>query len=333
MKAVWYERNGAAKDVLVVGEMADPEPGAGEIRVKVGYSGVNPSDVKRRMGAGGVNAPMQYPRVIPNMDGSGTIDKVGAGVDAKRLGERVWLHSAMWKRPFGTGAQYVVTLPERAYPLPANTPLSVGAGLGVPAMTAHRAVFGLGPVKGKTVLVTGGAGAVGFYAIQLAKWGGAKVIATVSSADKAAVAKKAGADGVINYKTENVAERAIALNNGERVDHVVDVDFGANLPVTLNLIKNAGTLATYASMGNPQPAIPFYQVMPTNLVVQWVFVYDMPVQAMLDAARDVNAWLTGGTAVHQIARSFKLEQMVDAHLAVESGQEIGKVIVEVGGEG
>jgi NADPH2:quinone reductase len=333
MKAVWYERNGAAKDVLTLGEMADPEPGAGEIRVKIGYSGVNPSDVKRRMGAGGVNGPMQYPRVIPNMDGSGTIDKVGAGVDAKRLGERVWLHSTMWKRPFGTAAQYAVTPAERAYPLPANTPLSVGAGLGVPAMTAHRAVFGLGPVKGKTVLVTGGAGAVGFYAIQLAKWGGAKVIATVSSADKAAVAKKAGADGVINYKTENVAERALALNNGERIDHVVEVDFGANLPVTLNLIKNAGSLATYASMGNAQPVIPFYQVMPTNLVVQWVFVYDMPVQAMLDASRDVNAWLAGGTAVHQIAKSFPLAQMVDAHLAVESGQEIGKVIAEVGGEG
>jgi NADPH2:quinone reductase len=332
MKAVWYERNGAAKDVLTLGEMADPEPGPGEIRVKIGYSGVNPSDVKRRMGAGGVNGPMQYPRVIPNMDGSGTIDRVGAGVDAKRIGERVWLHSTMWKRPFGTAAQYAVTPAERAYPLPANTPLSVGAGLGVPAMTAHRAVFGLGPVKGKTVLVTGGAGAVGFYAIQLAKWGGAKVIATVSSADKAAVAKKAGADGVINYKTENVAERAIGLNNGERIDHVVEVDFGANLPTTLNLIKNAGTLATYASMGNAQPVIPFYQVMPTNLVVQWVFVYDMPLQAMLDASRDVNAWLAGGTAVHQIARSFPLAQMAEAHLAVESGQEIGKVIAEVGGE-
>jgi NADPH2:quinone reductase len=327
MKAVWYERSGAAGEVLAYGEMPDPEPG--EVRVRIGYSGVNPSDVKRRAGS---NGPPAFPRIIPNMDGSGVIDKVGAGVDPTRVGERVWLHSTMWKRPFGTAAQYAVTLTERAYTLPANISMEQGAGLGVPAMTAHRAVFGLGPVLGKTVLVTGGAGAVGFYAIQLAKWSGARVIATVSSEEKAAVARRAGADAVINYRNEDVGQRALALTDGAGIDHVVEVDFGANLPATLACIKTGGSIATYASMTQPQPVLPFYQIMPKNLALLWVLVYDMSAQAMLDAACEVNAWLSQGRAVHQIAKSFPLSRLVDAHLAVESGKEIGKVVVEVGGE-
>jgi NADPH2:quinone reductase len=329
MKAVWYEKSGAAREVLNYGEMPEPEPGPGELRVRIGYSGVNPSDVKRRAGS---NGPPAFPRIIPDMDGAGVIDKVGAGVDPKRVGERVWLHSTMWKRPFGTAAQYAVTLPERAYTLPANITMAQGAGLGVPAMTAHRAVFGLGPVQGKTVLVTGGAGAVGFYAIQLAKWGGARVIATVSSENKAAAARRAGADAVINYKTQDVAREAMALTQGAGIDHVVEVDFGANLPATLACIKTGGSIATYASMTQPQPVLPFYQIMPKNLTLLWVLVYDMSAQAMVEAARDVNAWLSEGKAVHQIAASFSLERLVDAHLAVESGREIGKVVVEIGGE-
>jgi NADPH2:quinone reductase len=330
MKAVWYERTGPAREVLTLGEMPDPEPGPGEVRVRIGYSGVNPSDVKRRGGWGGQAIP--FPRVIPDMDGAGVIDRVGAGVESQRVGERVWLHSTAWKRPYGTGAQFAVTPAERAYPLPANTPLSVGAGLGVPAMTAHRAVFGLGPVEAKTVVVTGGAGAVGFYAIQLAKWGGARVLATVSSEAKAQAARRAGADTVINYKTENVAERALALTGGAGVDHVVEVDFGANLTATVAMLKMSGSVATYASMTQPQPAIPFYALMNKNVNLLWVFVYEMPAAAMRDAARDINAWLAGGSAQHQIAKSFPLDVLADAHLAVEGGGEIGKVIVEVGGE-
>jgi NADPH2:quinone reductase len=327
MKAVWFERLGPAREVLTHGEMPDPQAGPGEVRVKIAYSGVNPSDVKRR---GGFSGAMPFPRMIPDMDGSGVIDQAGAGVDPKRIGERVWLHSTAWKRPCGTAAEYAVTLPDRAYTLPGNTPLAVGAGLGVPAMTAHRAVFGLGPVRAKTVLVTGGAGAVGFYAIQLAKWGGARVIATVSSAAKAEAAKRAGADAVVNYKSEKVAERVMALTDGAGIDHVVEVDFGGNLAATLECIKLSGTIATYASMSAPQPVLPFYQIMPKNLNLLWVLVYDMPAQAMLEAARDVNAWLAAGNAAHQIAKTFSFEQFVDAHLAVESGSEIGKVIVKVG---
>ncbi|HEX2565435.1 MAG TPA: NADPH:quinone reductase [Burkholderiales bacterium] len=318
MRAVWYERLGPAREVLQFGEMPDPQPAPGEVRVRVAYSGVNPSDVKRR--AGSNVAAMPFPRVIPDMDGSGVIDRVGAGVDERRIGERVWLHSTQWKRPHGTGAEYAVTPGARAIALPGNISLEAGASLGVPAMTAHRAVFGCGSVTGKTVLVTGGAGAVGFYAIQLAKWGGARVIATVSGEDKAALASKAGADAVVNYKRAKVEEA---------VDHVVEVDFGANLAQTLACVRDGGSIATYASMGKPEPALPFYPMMFKNLRLLWVFVYEMPAEAIEAAARDVNAWLIAGRALLPPFTRFPLERLADAHVAVEQGA-VGKVLVQCG---
>jgi NADPH:quinone reductase len=326
MRAGWYERNGPAHEVLKISERPDPEPGPGEVRVRVACSGVNPSDVKRR--AGWNNQQLAFPWAVPNNDGAGVIDKVGPGVDAKRVGERVWLHSTGWKRPLGTAAEYTVTPHARAFPLPAGVPFEIGAGLGVPAMTAHRAVFGFGSVRGKTVLVTGGAGAVGFYAIQLAKWGGARVVTTVSGAEKAAEAKRAGADHVVNYKTENVAERVMALTEGAGLHHVVEVDFGANLPITLAALKPNGSVATYASMTEPEPAIPFYPLMFKNVRLLWVFVYEMPPEAMADAARDVNAWLASDAAVHPRQHAFPLDRLADAHVAVEEGA-IGKVIVSL----
>ena len=215
MRAIWYEKLGPAHEVLKSGEMPDSVPGPGEVRVRIAFSGVNPSDVKRR--AGSRDAAMPFPRVIPDMDGSGVIDRVGPGMEEKRVGERVWLHSTQWKRPFGTAAEYAVTPSHRAVPLPQVISLAAGASLGVPAMTAHRAVFGHGPVTGKTVLVTGGAGAVGFYAIQLAKWAGARVITTVSGAEKAELARKAGADSVVNYKTEALKEQVDHRSEERRV--------------------------------------------------------------------------------------------------------------------
>jgi NADPH2:quinone reductase len=321
MRAVWYEKLGPAHQVLKAGEMPDPQPGPGEVRVRIAYSGVNPSDVKRR--AGSSVGAMPFPRVIPDMDGSGIIDRAGPGVDPKRVGERVWLHSTQWKRPYGTAAEYVVTPSGRAISLPENVSMEAAASLGVPAMTAHRAVFGPGPVTGKTVLVTGGAGAVGFYAIQLAKWAGARVIATVSGGDKAALAKNAGADVAVNYKTAKV---------DEPVDHIVEVDFGANLPQSLACLKDGGSIATYASMGKPEPAIPFYPMMFKNLRVLWVFVYEMPTEAIEAAGRDVNAWLKTGRAVLPPFTKFPLEKLADAHAAVEGGA-VGKVLVQCGGDG
>ncbi|MEO7405345.1 MAG: NADPH:quinone reductase [Burkholderiales bacterium] len=329
MRAVWYEKNGAAREVLQQGTMDDPAPGAGEVRVRMAFSGVNPSDVKRRDGWSGQK--IAYPRVVPNMDGSGVIDRVGSGVSLARLGQRVWLHSTMWKRPFGTCADYALTFDHRAYTLPDGISFAMGAGLGVPAMTAHRAVFGMEQVKGKTVLVTGGAGAVGFYAISLAKWGGATVLSTVSGAEKAAEAKRAGADHVINYKSENVAERVMALTGGAGIDHIVEVDLGANIATTAAVLKNGGSLATYASMSTQEPKIPHYQLMFKNVRFQWVFVYDMPREAMDAAARDTNAWLVSGHAVHPTYHRFPLTKAADAHIAVEQGAT-GKVIIEIGGE-
>ena len=327
MKAVWFEKNGAAHEVLRFGERPTPEPAPGEVRVRMVTSGVNPSDVKRRMGS--PTQPLAFPWAVPNNDGAGVIDKVGDGVDTARVGERVWLHSTGWLRPMGTGAEYTVTPAHRAFRLFDGVSFEVGAGLGVPAMTAHRAVFGCGPVGGKTVLVTGGAGAVGFYAIQLARRGGARVIATVSNDAKAAEAARAGADATINYRVEDVVARALALTDGAGIDHVVDVDFGANLKTTIAVLKNNGSVATYASMGAPEPAIPFYPMMFKNIHLLWVFVYEMPQVAMVEAGLDINAWLAGGTAQHPRYHVYPLAAMADAHAAVERAV-VGKVVVNIG---
>ncbi|MBI2360745.1 MAG: NADPH:quinone reductase, partial [Deltaproteobacteria bacterium] len=204
MLAAWYEKVGPAREVLQAGEMPEPGVGPGEVRVRQYTSGVNPSDTKRRSGA---TEGMSFPRIIPHSDGAGIIDQAGAGVDERRVGERVWTYNARWQRPFGTAAQYVVVPSQQAVHLPDSVSFAEGACLGIPGMTAHRCVFVDGPVRGKTVLVTGGAGCVGHYAVQFAKWGGASVIATVSSEKKAAHARAAGADYTINYREEDVAGR------------------------------------------------------------------------------------------------------------------------------
>jgi len=223
MKAVWYEQNGGA-DILEYGDMPDPQPGPGEVRVRVVTSGVNPSDWKRRQG---LTNKIEFPRVIPNQDGAGIIDAAGSGVDQSRVGERVWLFESQFKRPFGTGAEYTVQPSSHAIRLPDNTDFSAAAGLGVPAMTAHRCVFADGPISGKTLLVPGGAGAVGHYAIQQAKLGGATVISTVSSEEKGQIALAAGADHIVNYREGGTVEKIRSLTGGDGVDHIVEVDLAA----------------------------------------------------------------------------------------------------------
>ncbi|HVL58479.1 MAG TPA: NADPH:quinone reductase [Burkholderiaceae bacterium] len=327
MRAVWYERTGAAHDVLQFGEMDRPQPEAGEVLVRIAYSGVNPSDVKRR--AGTRTQGYAPPRIVPNMDGSGVVVAVGEGVDRKRIGERVWLHSTAWKRPFGTAAEYATTPSQRAIPLPDGVPLKVGAALGVPALTAHRAVHGCGDVAGRTVLVTGGAGAVGLYAIQLAKRAGARVIATARGSEKLELVRQAGAEAAIDYTTEPVAQRIASICG--TVDHVVDVDFAANLATTLAVLAPHGSIATYASMSDPEPRIPFYSMMTMNLRLLWVFVYELHADTIASAAFDVNAWLASGTAVHRFAQTYPLQRAADAHVAVEQAA-FGKVVIEVAGE-
>src|SRR5262245_29190060 len=225
MRAAYYETNGRARDVLRVEEVETPKPGRGEVRVRLAASGVNPSDVKSRAG---VTRKIAFPRVIPHSDGAGEIETVGEGVPARRIGERVWTWNAQWKRPFGTCAEYVVLPAAMAVPLPAHIGFDAGACLGIPAMTAYHAVAVAGAAKGSTVLVTGGAGGVGHYAIQFAKALGAVVLTTVSSEAKARLARAAGADQVIDYRRENVGERVMALTGKAGVDAVVEMDLAAN---------------------------------------------------------------------------------------------------------
>jgi NADPH2:quinone reductase len=323
MRAVWYERNGAA-DVLHTGEMPDPTPGPGEVRVRMVSSGINPSDWKRRQG---LTRRMEFPRVIPHQDGAGVIDRVGPGVPESRLGERVWLYQAQIGRPFGTAAEYTVQPAERVIALPANTSFVEGAGLGVPAMTAHRCVCADGPVTGKTVLVTGGAGAVGHYAIQFAKLQGAQVIATVSSDHKAQLALAAGADATINYRTEDTVQRLMDLTGGAGMDHIVEVDFAGNFKVSREVLRSNGVLAVYAAGIAPQPPVPL-QFRASNITVRFVLVYDMPEPAKHAAVREITQLLEGGKLRHLAGPHFSLESAIQAHQAVEGGA-IGKVVLDV----
>jgi NADPH2:quinone reductase len=328
MRAAWYEKNGAAAEVLKVGELPVPEPGPGEVRVRVVASGLNPTDVKSRAGS----RPMGFPRVVPHQDGAGVIEEVGAGVPASRVGERVWMFIVQWQRPWGTAAEHTVVPASLAVTLPSNTSFSEGACLGIPAVTAHRCLFADGGLEGQTVLVTGGAGAVGHYSVQLAKWGGAKVIATVSSKEKAVLAAEAGADHLVNYRTEDTAAQILELTGGAGVDRIVEVDFGSNLPVSVKVLKVNGTIATYASTGDPEPKLPFYALMAKNATIRPVLIYTMPPRAKEEAARDIGRLVEAGRLIHQIGARFPLDRIVEAHQAQESGKITGNIVVDVGAD-
>jgi NADPH2:quinone reductase len=326
MRAGWYEKYGPAREVIKVGEIDAPQAGPGEVRVRVHASGVNPSDVKARMGSRG---PWRWDRVIPHSDGAGVIDQAGAGVDRGRVGERVWLFNGQWQRTMGTAAEYIALPAFQAVRLPAAVSFEEGACLGIPAMTAHRALFSDGPIRGRTVLVTGGAGAVGFYAVQLAKWGGARVIATVSGEAKAARAREAGADEVVNYRTEDVAKRVMELTGGGGVEHVVDVDFGENLPVTSQVTKVNGVVAAYASMRVREPALPWYTFMQKGVLIRPVFVYSMPDEAKRAACADINRAIEEGRLRHPVAVRYPLAELAAAHEAQESGEVMGNIVVTI----
>jgi len=295
MQAVWYERKGPAREVLQVGERPLPEPGPNEVRVRVHISAVNPSDTKQRGGAR-ANVTMPFPVVIPHQDGAGVIDAVGPGVDAHRIGQRVWIYEATLGRPHGTCAQYTVVPAIKAVHLPDRADFEAGACMGIPVMTAHRCVMADGPVLGKTILVHGGAGAVGFYAIQVARMAGAaRVVATVSREEQARQALAAGAHDVINYRQEDVGARMREIT-GETlcVDRVIEVAFGQNLPVNLPLMRPGGVIATYASDAVPEPAIPFWPMLAKDLTVRFVLVYAMSQAAHDDAAAFITSALSGG---------------------------------------
>ncbi len=326
MRAAWYEKQGPAAEVIQIGELPTPQVGPGEVRVRLAFSGVNPSDTKRRTGFGGQT--QAFPKIVPHSDGAGVIDQVGDGVPESRIGEHVWIYCGQWQRPFGTAAEYIAIRADHAIHLPDYVALEAGACLGIPAVTAHRALFNDGPLDGLNVLVTGGAGAVGNYAIQLAKWGGAAtVIATVSSADKASHAEAAGADLVINYREADVGDEVMKATGNAGVDRIVEVAFGVNLPVTVRVLRDDGVISCYASDADPTPTLPFYPMMQKNAVLRWIYMYKISDAAFARARDDIIAWLAAGPSHHPIAKIFPLAETAAAHAFLESGGATGTVII------
>jgi len=337
MKAVVYSQAGGP-EVLRLVERPVPQPGPGEVRVAMRVSGVNPTDWKSRRGGSG--RELAFPELVPNQDGAGTVDAVGAGVDASRVGERVWLWEAAWQRAHGTAQEYVALPEGQAVRLDEGVPFDVGASLGIPALTAHRCLtvspagprrLGPGALAGRTVLVAGGAGAVGNAAIQLARWAGATVVTTVSGPEKAELARAAGADVVVNYRIGD-AVGAIHKAAPDGVDLVVEVAPSANAELNHAVLAVGATIAVYAADGELSP--PVWPLMQKNAGYQFVLVYTVPEADKVGAVEDVSAAVaTGalqtGVAVGLPLHHFPLDQTGAAHAAVEAGV-VGKVLIDVG---
>lgn len=328
MRAAWYETFGAAREVLNVGDIDTPSAGPGEVLVRLQTSGVNPSDTKKR--AGSFPNLLDDGFVIPNSDGAGVIEAIGDGVNTARVGERVWVYQAQFARRFGTAAEYVALDDSRAVRLPDNTDFDVGACLGIPAMTAHRCVFADGDVAGLTIVVTGGAGRVGYYAVQWASQAGATVIATASNETDAAACKQAGAAHVVNHRNDSFAADLLAANRGARIDRAIDLEFGANLATWIAVLRTSGTVATYGSTAVPTPTLPFFQLMYMDLTVRFVIVYAMPEAAKHQAISDITVALQNQHLQHRIARSFPLADIASANEAIEQGTIRGAVILTIG---
>ena len=325
MRAAYYETNGAARNVLRVAELDTPQPERGEVRVRLATSGVNPSDVKSRAG---LTRKIAFPRVIPHSDGAGEIDSVGEGVSRSRVGERVWVWNGQWRRPFGTAAEWVVLPSEQAVPLPAHVNMEAGACLGIPAYTAYQAVVLTGAEDGSTVLVAGGAGAVGHYAIQFAKRRKATVITTVSAPAKAEIARRAGADHVIDYRRENVGERVMELTGKRGVNAAIEVDLAANARLLPAVLAPNSVVAIYGSSA-PETSIPFQFLLQNSIELKFFLVYQMPSQLRARATADITGMLERREVIHNVAQTFDLREIAAAHETVESGKALGNIVVSV----
>lgn len=327
MRAAWFEKFGDAADVLTVGDLETPVAGPGEVLVRLHTSGVNPSDVKKRAGA--------FPQllddgpVVPHSDGAGIIESVGKDVCDRQPGDRVWVYQAQYGRRFGTAAQYVAIDARRTALLPTNADYQVGACLGIPAMTAHRCVHSDGSPEGQSVLVTGGVGRVGHYAIQWAVAAGARVVATASNDVDAAACFEAGASGVVNHREQDWSAPALQANDGKRFDRVIDVEFGQNLDQVLQLVRTGGRIVTYSSSRVPEPQLPFLRMLYMDLTVQFVLVYAMPETAKQHALRDIEDALHHERLQHRIAATFDLAEIAAAHETVEKGGNRGCVVITI----
>jgi NADPH2:quinone reductase len=323
MKAAWYTRNGEARDVMMVGEQPTPLPKTGEVRVKLAMSGINPSDVKSRR-----SRPVPGELCIPHSDGSGVIDMVGPGVAAERVGQRVWTWNAQWQRPFGTCAEYVALPEEQAVVLPDSTSFEAGACLGIPALTAFRAVQLLGDIAGKTLLVIGAGSAVSQYVVQLAVMGGASVIGTVGSREKATLAKKAGVSETIDYKNESVLDRVKELTDGRGVDGLVDMDFSTTAPLLgQGLIARHGVVVSYGSNTMADIALPYRPLLFASVSLHLFLVYDLKPSDRAVAIARLTELLQHEQLMHTIGARFNLDEIAAAHEAVEGGKIMGNVVV------
>jgi NADPH2:quinone reductase len=326
MRAAAYDRNGPAKDVLELLELPDPLPGPGEVRVRISTSGVNPSDVKSRFGR---TRKIAFARVIPHSDGAGVIDRVGPGVPDSRLGERVWTWNAQWRRPFGTCAEYVVLPADMAVSLPTHVSDDAGACLGIPAMTAWHAVATAGLDAASTVLIPGGAGGVAHYAIQFAKARGAVVITTVSSPEKAGIARAAGADHTIDYRREDVVASIKELTDGAGVGAVLELDIAANAKLLPGTIAPGGVVVVYGT-GVGEAPLPLFFLLTNRIRLEFIFVYELSVREREAALAGITESLMSGRLAHNIAATYPLDDIVAAHEAVENGTVAGNVVIRMG---
>lgn len=324
MRAAFYEKNGPVREVLQIAEMETPQPGRGEVRVRLRTSGVNPSDVKSRLGT---VRKIAFPRVVPQSDGAGEIDAVGQGVPQARLGERVWVWNAQWKRPFGTAAEYVVLPAAQAVTLPQSVSFEAGACLGIPAMTASHAVTLANAAPGRTIYISGGAGSVSHYAIQFAKQRGATVIATVSSPDKARIATEAGAHHAIDYRREDVGERVKEITAGRGADAMIELDLTANAKLIPAVLRQHGTVVVYGTM--PEATIPAAFCLVNTITLKFFLVYELTDEERAAAIGEIMRGLEENRLVHNVAKSFPFAETAAAHEAVESGKVPGNVVVTI----
>lgn len=322
MRAAYYERNGGAREVLRVGEVETPGLGAGGVRVKLHFSGVNPSDVKSRQGT---TRKIAFPRVIPHSDGAGVIEDVGDGVSRSRIGERVWVWNGQWKRAFGTAAEYIALPATQAAMLPEKTSLEAGACLGIPAMTAAHAVILADIQKGMNILVSGGAGAVSQYIIQFAKAKGATIFTTVSSPEKANAAREAGADHIINYRQQDVGERVMDITGKNGVDAIIEMDLTANAKIIPAALHSKGSVIVYGT--GPEAVLPAAFCLVNSIRLQFLLVYELTAAERERAIAMIDGALRQGSLRHRIApMTFTLNDIAAAHEAVERGS-LGNVIV------
>ncbi len=326
MRAITYSHLGEARDVLSLTQMDTPAPGPGEVCVKLALSGVNPSDVKSRRGRPGLTKP-PFDQVIPHSDGAGLIETVGDGVDPSRIGQRVWIWNGQWQRPFGTAATHI-TLPQaQAVELADNVSFETGASLGIPGLTACHAVFNGADVAGQTVLVQGGAGTVGYLAVQLAKWAGARVIATTGKTG-AARAKHAGADAVLDYAAPDLAAQILAANDGKPVDTIIEVEFGTNIALDAEVIKPNGRIAAYGSAKSMEPTLPFLPLLFKAVTIDIILVYLLTEAERLAAIATLDKILAAGALECPVEQTFALADTVRAHEAVEAGARTGAILID-----